>query len=241
MDTLFDFGTLLAWCTMLTVLARLAYIKTTPLRHKVQNRAPLKAAITLEENDRFIQDQEHQIWPDATFEHVNCAVCGPGPLHQGVIPSTYAHPFFRKGTKTVDDGYGTWQVEALVESNGINAEMVSSAVIENGQYTGKHTVMLDLDFPATLVQSTTTGHHHLYIDHLMPWHQYRKLLKALADVDLIEQGYYRAAIRQSATMLRPPWVKKERTQPTPPRPLSRPSPPPNVTRWDRLRWPRRNA
>jgi hypothetical protein len=28
---------------------------------------------------------------------------------------------------------------------------------------------------------------------------------------LIEQGYYRAALRQNATMLRPPWVKKPAT------------------------------
>jgi hypothetical protein len=209
------------WLFGLWSLLRLAYVRSAPLRHKVQNRAPIKAAITLDENDRFIQDQEHQIWPDATFEHVNCAICGPGPLLQGTIPSKYAHPFFRKETQTRDDGYGTWSVEALVESNGANAEMVSSAVIENGKYTGKHTVMLDLDFPATLVQSTRTGHHHLYIDHLMSWHQYRKLLKALAEVELIEQGYYRAAVRQSATMLRPPWVKKELPPVQPPKPKRR--------------------
>jgi hypothetical protein len=233
-NALFGIGTIIAWCTLLAVLVRLVYVRSTPLRHKIQNRAPIKAAITLDENDRFIQDQEHQIWPDATFEHVNCAICGPGPLLQGTIPSKYAHPFFRKETQTRDDGYGTWSVEALVESNGANAEMVSSAVIENGKYTGKHTVMLDLDFPATLVQSTRTGHHHLYIDHLMSWHQYRKLLKALAEVDLIEQGYYRAAVRQSATMLRPPWVKKELPPARAPRP-NRPSAPPNMKPWDRYR------
>jgi hypothetical protein len=221
MTLLRDFFVTAVWLFGLWSLLRLAYVKSTPLRHKAQNRKPIKAAITLDENDRFIQDQEHQIWPDATFEHVNCAICGPGPLLQGTIPSKYAHPFFRKETQTHDDGYGTWQVEALVESNGANAEMVSSAVIENGKYNGKHTVMLDLDFPVTLVQSTHTGHHHLYIDHLMSWHQYRKLLKALADVELIEQGYYRAATRQSATMLRPPWVKKTLPPVQPPKPKRR--------------------
>jgi hypothetical protein len=221
-------------------LLRLAYVKTTPLRHKVKNREPIKAAITLNENDRFIQDQEHQIWPDATFEHFNCAVCGPGPLLQGTVPSTYYHPFFRKEMRTHDDGYGTWQVEELVESNAANAEMVSSTVIEQGGYTGKHTVMLDLDFPVTVVQSTTVGHHHLYIDHLMTWKQYRPLLKALNQAGLIEDGYYRAAIRQSATMLRPPWVKKTLPPARPPRP-SRPSAPPNARRWDRRAHPFRKG
>jgi hypothetical protein len=97
-------------------------------------------------------------------------------------------------------------------------------VIKDGKYTGQHSIMLDIDLPATLIESSTVGHHHLYIDHAMPWKQYKRLLKALAEAGVIERGYDHAAIRQGSTMLRPPWVQKT-ARPAPggfvPKPIKR--------------------
>jgi hypothetical protein len=191
-------------------LARLAYVRSVPLRHKVVNHAAHRAAITMAATDRFIRDQEHELYPDEKHQHVNCTICGPGPLKQGMVPSKYVHPFFTKTMVEVLDGYGSWKVETLRPATAETAEMVSSKVIEpeTGVYTGQHTMMLDLDFPVTLIESSTTGHHHLYADVRMSWKQYRGVLKAMRAAGLIEDGYYRAALRQGATMLRPPWVKK---------------------------------
>jgi hypothetical protein len=58
------------------------------------------------------------------------------------------------------------------------------------------------------VQSTTAGHHHLYADVPMTWRHYKGVLKAMEAAGLIEHGYYKAALRQGFTALRPPWVEK---------------------------------
>ena len=210
----------------------LAYVKAAPLRHKAINRTETRRAIQVADTDRFIREQEHELWPDRTdLAHKNCSICGPGPLLQGVVPSKHQHPFFNKVTETVTDGYGSWKVERLKAALPAHATIVSSAVIDDERPTGKHTLMLDLDHPATLLESSTPGHYHLYVDHLMSWQQYCGVLKAMTRAGLVEQGYYRAARRQGATHLRPPWVRKP----------DGPRPPPNAPRrrnrsrrWDSL-------
>ena len=201
----------------LVCLVRLTLLRAVlPPVRMVRRIEPKREAIELSETDRFIRDQDHEIWPDKKFDHVNCAVCGPGPLHRGQVPSKFEHAFYKMEKQTHSDGYGGhWQTEHPRGALPENAEMVSSAVIEDGAATGLHTVMLDLDMPVTLMESSTVGHHHLYIDHLMSWHEYRRLLKALTTVGLVEKGYYTAAVRQHATMLRPPWVKKQLGSPVP--------------------------
>lgn len=73
---------------------------------------------------------------------------------------------------------------------------------------GAHILAIDVDLPTTLVESSTPGHYHLYIDHEMPWYTYKNLLAALADAGIIEYGYYEASIERGHSDLRLPWVKK---------------------------------
>jgi hypothetical protein len=194
----------------LLTLARLLMFRVLlPPVRMTRRIKPRHEAVALSATDRFIRDQEHELWPDRTFNHVNCTVCGPGPLLRGQVPSSYQHPFFIMEQQTHSDGYGGhWQTTHPKAALPERAEMVSSEIIDDGKSTGIHTVMLDLDFPVTLMESSTPGHHHLYIDHLLSWREYQGLLRALTKVGLIEQGYYTAAVRQHATMLRPPWVTK---------------------------------
>lgn len=79
---------------------------------------------------------------------------------------------------------------------------------------GNHAPVLDLDFPAHLVPSTTEGHFHLYLDKEVSWRQYSSLLWALREAGLIEDGYYKASIAREQTLVRIPGVKK--TTPTHP-------------------------
>lgn len=72
-----------------------------------------------------------------------------------------------------------------------------------------HRPVLDVDFPAALIPSTTPGHFHLYLDKPMPWGKYKALLKALADAGIIERGYASASIARQYTSVRLPWVRKE--------------------------------
>lgn len=224
------------WLIGAVTVLRFAYAKTTPWRHKVVNHRASREALTMADTDRFIRDQEHLLWPGKKLDHLNCPICGPGPLRQGKVPSNHDHPFFKTVIETQHDGYGgRWKVERVKSALPEHATMVSSKVIQNDHYNGLHTLMLDLDFPLTLIESSTPGHHHLYADKLMTWPQYRGVLRAMTKAGLIEQGYYDAARRQQATMLRPPWVKKDRPTPLPPAPDKRPNrfrrPAPGGRKW----------
>lgn len=72
----------------------------------------------------------------------------------------------------------------------------------------QHRPVLDLDFPAYVVPSSTDGHCHLYLDRAMSWETYRTLLHALAAAGVLEQGYVGASVDREHTTVRLPWVKK---------------------------------
>jgi hypothetical protein len=71
-----------------------------------------------------------------------------------------------------------------------------------------HKPVLDLDIPAYLIPSSTSGHSHLYINIDIPWRRYRKLLRELKRCGIIEPGYYKASVHRRATRVRLPWIKK---------------------------------
>lgn len=74
---------------------------------------------------------------------------------------------------------------------------------------GVHYPCIDIDVPVKLVESSTPGHHHLYINVEMTWGQYKDILNALWCAGVIEGGYLAAAIRRERTDVRLPWIKKE--------------------------------
>lgn len=76
---------------------------------------------------------------------------------------------------------------------------------------GYHKPVLDIDFPAALIPSSTEGHFHLYLDKELTWDNYVELLKVLAKCGIIEQGYANASIDRTHTSARLPWVKKPGT------------------------------
>lgn len=71
-----------------------------------------------------------------------------------------------------------------------------------------HKVAIDVDLPISVVPSSTPGHGHLYIDKELTWPQYEKLLHALAEAGIVEEGYVGASVRRGYTSLRLPWVSK---------------------------------
>lgn len=87
------------------------------------------------------------------------------------------------------------------------ANLVGSR-LKGDEPEGLHAPVLDLDFPARLVPSTTPGHFHLYLDVAMPWRKYRALLMALCTAGIIEPGYMKASIARRATFVRKPGVVK---------------------------------
>jgi hypothetical protein len=83
---------------------------------------------------------------------------------------------------------------------------VFSSEVDGGKKM--HTVAIDVDHHVAVRESSTPGHHHLFIDVEMSWREYRRLLRVLAEVGIIERGYYQASLWRKATHVRLPWVKK---------------------------------
>lgn len=74
----------------------------------------------------------------------------------------------------------------------------------------RHAVLLDIDYPAYLVESSTGGHYHLYLDvpNGVKHEDYMELLKVLAKCGIIEKGYADVSIARGHSDLRLPWVSK---------------------------------
>lgn len=83
-------------------------------------------------------------------------------------------------------------------SEGQDPNLVSSLLED-----GRHSPVLDLDFPVRLVPSRTPGHFHLYLDGLeMDWEDYQVLLGHLVDAGVIGVNYAYRSIAQGQTVLR---------------------------------------
>ncbi len=97
-------------------------------------------------------------------------------------------------------------VVSKAAGNVISSRIVDSFDPATGEYM--HAPVLDIDFPAALIPSSTPGHFHLYLDKPMTWTQYERILKALALGDVIEQGYREASRARKATFVRDPEIVK---------------------------------
>lgn len=104
----------------------------------------------------------------------------------------------------IDEGYVP--ADAYTTTAGIDEATVITSEIADG--SGRHKVVIDLDLPAHLIPSSTPGHFHLYVDHVLEWHEYEDLLNALAVAGLVEPGYVGASVARGFTAARLPWVKK---------------------------------
>jgi len=71
-----------------------------------------------------------------------------------------------------------------------------------------HRIVVDVDHPVTVVESSTPGHSHLYVDLMLPWEELVKLLEVMADIGLVEPGYVNASKARGYTAVRLPWVSK---------------------------------
>ena len=100
-------------------------------------------------------------------------------------------------------GYDGQDYEATLDVNEASVTTSLIAGLDN-----MHKPVLDIDMPVKVLPSTTKGHFHLYIDKVMTWGQYKKLLKALAKAGIIETGYVGASEARGFTAVRLPWVKK---------------------------------
>lgn len=97
------------------------------------------------------------------------------------------------------------EVKALNEANIVSSERKTW---EGGPVT--HVVALDIDYPAYVVETSTPGHHHVYLD--VPGgvkhEDYMELLELLGRIGVIEKGYAEVSLKRGHSDLRLPWVHK---------------------------------
>lgn len=117
-----------------------------------------------------------------------------------VIPGELDRILYRDVQWQEEYGAGGWERKAATIET---AEVVSSKLID-----GRHAPVLDIDFQAYLIPSSTHGHYHLYLDKPMTWRKYKRMLRALASAGVIEKGYAKASISRRHTAVRVPWLKK---------------------------------
>ena len=98
------------------------------------------------------------------------------------------------------------------DNNGegeITDELYRADIITSKMGNSKwHKVLLDIDHPAFLTESSTPGHYHLWIDCSVEWEKLQVMLVAMAEAGVIEAGYAEACMARGYTSLRPPWRHK---------------------------------
>jgi hypothetical protein len=122
-------------------------------------------------------------------------------------------PKFMKNHMTVrttlrhsDDSY---EGEPWTDQPINKANLITSKVDRYPYGVEYHRPVLDIDFEAELIPSSTPGHYHLYLDKQLPKQAYFNLLRSLADAGIIQHGFADSAIGRGATSARLPWIKKD--------------------------------
>jgi hypothetical protein len=77
---------------------------------------------------------------------------------------------------------------------------------------GRQMPILDMDFPHHFEESSTPGHHHLFIDRPMTNRQWFVLMCALRYAGVIEEGFFAWSIRRWGNFVRLPGVLKEKPE-----------------------------
>lgn len=97
--------------------------------------------------------------------------------------------------------------EADLDKANVVSSQLAGAFSDRHQ---RHYVLLDIDYEAFLVRSSTAGHYHLYlpVPGGVPHKDYMELLALLASCGVIEAGYAEVSIKRGHSDLRLPWVNK---------------------------------
>lgn len=116
-------------------------------------------------------------------------------------------------SKRLSFDYGLETIKDYRQCKKEDAILISS-LCEDGQ----HAPVLDIDFPAELIPSSSPGHFHLYLHRKMTWEKYVKLLDALHEAGIIDYEYHRMSIKRKSTMVLLPGIDRRKATEELPKP-----------------------
>ena len=102
-----------------------------------------------------------------------------------------------------------WREAGSTDISEETTDFAEARLVSSETLDGKHLPVLDIDFDAALIASSTAGHFHLYLNKELTWEAYAKLLEALYEAGIIQEGYYKMAIARGKTFVRCPGVYKK--------------------------------
>jgi hypothetical protein len=73
---------------------------------------------------------------------------------------------------------------------------------------GNHMPVIDLDLPCMLVESSTPGHFHLYVNKEMSFGQMLNMLQMMTDAGVVQPGFNRFTRERGEAFVRYPGVTK---------------------------------
>lgn len=107
-----------------------------------------------------------------------------------------------------------WFVPALgldfrLDDDRVRATRYLANVVGSETTDGRQMPILDLDCPHRYVPSSTAGHGHLFLDVPMTWRKYERILRALADAEIIGWPEYARALDRHGSFVNAPGVVKD--------------------------------
>lgn len=114
---------------------------------------------------------------------------------------------------SVEDNYDLddpiYQDSFITEEKNLITSLVKAfGIHQNGPTIFNHAPVIDLDIPCELIPSSRLNHYHLYINKPISWPNYKAILLALKNANLVEPGFYYAALSKGYTAVRIPGVVK---------------------------------
>jgi hypothetical protein len=101
------------------------------------------------------------------------------------------------------EGYAEKLGKKYVEVHPLDANLISSK-----KPNGRHNLLLDLDMHNYVVDSSTAGHRHLYLDTDLELDELKEIIDVLAKHGIIQQGIKNQLDERGFLSLRPPGVVK---------------------------------
>jgi len=106
------------------------------------------------------------------------------------------------------DGIDT-EIPKRSDGKNDNERLQQTVLIGSNYVAGKdvHKIVLDIDHPAALYESTN-GNSHLLVDLPLSTEQYKKLVTVMVEIGLVDQYHLTMFDEQKGTYVFAPWVNR---------------------------------